>query len=327
MSDTFDRHLDKFLDYLNLERHVSPYTARNYSSDLQALFAFLRSRNVTSPLDVDKYSLRQYMSHLYEHRIVKPSIARKQSAIRSFYRFLKREGILNESPIPLNRKGGHLSTFSIKLEHRLPSFLTIEETVRLLKTPDLSTPQGQRDRAILEIIYASGLRISELVSLNLEQVNFNTQEIRVWGKGLKERVVLIGQPASACLSRYTGQARRRLLGEKTNSSVFINRYGERLTSRMIQKILHKRAAEAGIKKVVHPHTLRHTFATHMLDGGADLRVVQELLGHSQLSSTQIYTHVTKSQARKVYLAAHPLAKNDKGDNDAGQTAETTPETD
>ena len=324
MSDPFDGNLDKFIDYLNLERHVSPYTVRNYASDLQALFSFLREKGVTSPLEVDKQGLRQYLSYLYDKHIVKSSVARKQSAIRSFYRFLKREGVVKESPIPLTRKGGRLSAFSIKLERRLPSFLTVEETVWLLNTPDLTTLQGQRDRAIMELIYASGLRISEMEKLNLEQVNFSTREVRVWGKGRKERVVLMGEPAAGYLSSYIGHARRRLLGDKQENAVFINRYGERLTARMVQKMLHKRAQEAGIKKEVHPHTLRHTFATHMLDGGADLRVVQELLGHSQLSSTQIYTHVTKSQARKVYLAAHPLARDEGGD-DNGQAANNTPE--
>jgi len=323
MSDQFDRQLDRFIDHLNLERHVSPYTVRNYASDLQSLFSFLREKGVASPQEVDKHNLRQYLSKLYDEHIVKPSIARKQSAIRSFYRYLKREGDIKESPIPLTRKGGRLSAFSIKLERRLPSFLSVEETVHLLKAPDLSTAQGQRDRAIMELIYASGLRISELEKLNLEQVNFSTREIRVWGKGNKERVVLIGEPAAQYLSAYISQARRRLLGEKQGKAVFVNRYGERLTGRMVQKMLHKRAKEAGIKKEVHPHTLRHTFATHMLDGGADLRVVQELLGHSQLSSTQIYTHVTSSQARKVYLAAHPLAKKEE-DNDR-QADTDTPE--
>jgi len=211
MSDPFDRNLDMFIDYLNIERHVSPYTVRNYSSDLQSLFSFLREKGVNSPLEVDKQKLRQYLSHLCDKQVVKSSIARKQSAIRSFYRYLKREGIIKESPIPLTRKGGRLSAFSIKLERRLPSFLSIEETVRLFNVPDLVTLQGQRDRAIMELIYASGLRISELENLNLEQINFSTMEVRVWGKGRKERVVLMGEPAARYLSSYIGQARRRLL--------------------------------------------------------------------------------------------------------------------
>ena len=208
------------------------------------------------------------------------------------------------------------TTSSPKLDRRLPSFLAIEEIERLLEAPDLSSPMGQRDRALLELLYAAGLRVSELVSLNLGQVNLDTREIRVWGKGSKERMVLMGEPAARALTIYLGQGRPELLGEKKNSALLLNRYGERLTERRVQRILEKYAKIAGIGRRVHPHMLRHTFATHLLDGGADLRVVQELLGHASLSSTQIYTHVTQSQARKVYLSAHPMAheKDDELEN-------------
>jgi integrase/recombinase XerC len=232
--------------------------------------------------------------------LVKASIARKLSAIRSFYRYLLQEGIMSTNPVA--------TTSSPKLDKRLPSFLTIEEVERLLEAPDLSTPPGQRDRALLELLYAAGLRVSELVQLNLEQVNLDTNEIRVWGKGAKERVVMMGQPAAEALIAYISQGRPELLGKKKGRALFLNRDGERLPARRIQKILEKYADLAGIDKRVYPHLLRHTFATHMLNGGADLRVVQELLGHADLSSTQIYTHVTKSQARKVYLSAHPMAR-------------------
>jgi len=241
-----------------------------------------------------------------EQGIVKASIARKLSAIRSFYRYLLREGAIASIPIA--------DTASPKLDRRLPSFLTLKEIEQLLKAPDSSTPQGQRDRALLELLYASGLRVSELVNLNLEQVNLNTREIRVWGKGSKERVVLMGKPAATALMTYLSQGRPKLLGEKRSNALFLNRYGKRLPERRVQKILQKYTNAAGIDKRVHPHMLRHTFATHLLDGGADLRVVQELLGHANLSSTQIYTHVTKSQARKVYLSAHPMAQEEDKDN-------------
>jgi integrase/recombinase XerC len=244
--------------------------------------------------------LRDYLSHLVEEGIVKASIARKLSAIRSFYRYLIREKMMPANPIEM--------VSSPKLDKRLPSFLTINEVERLLNAPDLSTPQGQRDRALLELLYASGLRVSELVHLELGQINLDTNEIRVWGKGSKERVVLMGEPAAEALRNYLEQGRHKLLGEKKSKALLLNRYGQRIPERRVQKMLEDYAAKAGIEKRVHPHVLRHTFATHMLDGGADLRVVQELLGHAQLSSTQIYTHVTKGQARKVYLAAHPLAK-------------------
>jgi integrase/recombinase XerC len=250
---------------------------------------------------VDKQVLRDYLAYLAEQGIAKASIARKLSAIRSFYRYLVREGILAKNPLE--------QTASPKLDRRLPSFLTVEEMVRLLKAPDLTTPQGQRDRALIELFYAAGLRVSELVNLNLEQVNIDTREIRVWGKGSKERMVLMGEPAARALTNYIGQGRPRLQGEKGDrGALFLNNRGRRLTERMVQKILSKYARLAGINKRVYPHLLRHTFATHLLDGGADLRVVQELLGHANLATTQIYTHVTQSQARKVYLSAHPMAQ-------------------
>jgi integrase/recombinase XerC len=292
---------NKYIQYLEAERNASPYTVRNYKADLLDFFYFLRKKKKVDSLEkVDRKVLRDYLSHLVEQGIVKASIARKLSAIRSFYRYLVREKIISANPIEM--------VSSPKLDKRLPSFLTLEEVEKLLNAPDLSTPQGQRDRALLELLYASGLRVSELVSLELGQINLDTNEIRVWGKGSKERVVLMGKPAAEALRHYLTHGRPKLSGEKRSNAMFLNRYGQRIPERRVQKMLENYAKKAGIGKKVHPHMLRHTFATHLLDGGADLRVVQELLGHARLSSTQIYTHVTKGQARKVYLSAHPLAK-------------------
>jgi len=291
---------NKYINYLTAERNASPYTVRNYTHDLLDFFGYLKGREVTSLNEVDKQVLRGYLSRLVKDGFANVSISRKLSAIRSFYRYLLREKLVASSPVA--------TTSSPKLDKRLPDFLTPGETVRLLEAPDLATPQGLRNRALMELLYASGLRVSELVSLDLDQVNLDTGEIRVWGKGAKERVVLMGKPAARALSVYLSQGRTQLLGEKKSRALLISRDGGRLTGRSIQRILAKYARVAGIKKRVHPHMLRHTFATHLLDGGADLRVVQELLGHANLSSTQIYTHVTKSQARKVYLSAHPMAR-------------------
>ena len=291
---------NKYVNYLEAERNATPYTVRNYTTDLLGFFHFLKDKDIDSLKEVDRYVLRDYLSYLMEKGFVKASIARKLSAIRSFYRYLLREEIISVSPVA--------NTSSPKLDRRLPSFLTQEEVNRLLEAPDLSTTQGLRDRALLELLYASGLRVSELVSLNLEQVNLGTNEIRVWGKGSKERMVLMGQPAARALSTYLTQGRPELLGKKGTSALFLNRYGGRLIKRRVQRILEKYTNIAGIGRRVYPHMLRHTFATHLLDGGADLRVVQELLGHASLSSTQIYTHVSKSQAKKVYLSAHPMAQ-------------------
>ena len=306
MQEVFNR----YINYLEAERNVSPYTVRNYTADLMDFFDFLRERSIGSLKDVDRLTLRDYLAHLMKEGLVKASIARKLSAIRSFYRYLLQVGLVSTSPVA--------TTSSPKLDKRLPSFLTLAEVRRLLETPDLSTPQGQRDQALLELLYASGLRVSELVQLNLEQINLDTREIRVWGKGSKERVVLMGKPAAEVLAAYISEGRLKLLGEKRSSTLFVNRYGGRLPERRVQRILGKYTGLAGIDKRVHPHMLRHTFATHLLDGGADLRVVQELLGHAALSSTQIYTHVTKSQAKKVYLSAHPMAQEKDNERESGE---------
>ncbi len=291
---------NKYINYLQVERNASPYTVRNYANDLIDFLNFLRRRGIGSLKEIDKDILRDYLAYLLGRGFVKASIARKLSAIRSFYRYLLREELVASSPVA--------NTSSPRLDRRLPSFLTKDEMLRLIEAPDTATPQGQRDRALLELLYASGIRVSELVGLNLEQVNLDTHEIRVWGKGSKERVALMGEPAARALTDYLNEARPKLLGEKKSNAVFLNRYGGRLNERSVQSILEDYASIIGMGKRVHPHMLRHTFATHLLDGGADLRVVQELLGHASLSTTQIYTHVSKSQAKKVYLSAHPMAR-------------------
>jgi integrase/recombinase XerC len=318
-------YVDRFVDYLEAERHASRYTVRNYKSDLignlqhgteKGFFQFLDSRSITSLEAVDKRIMREYLGYLVDQRVAKVSLARKLSAIRSFYRYLLREHIIERNPTAL--------TVSPKLDHRLPEFLTIEETLKLLKIPDVSKPHGQRDRAIIELIYAAGLRVSELSQLNLIQIDLDSRQIRVMGKGNKERLVIIGQPATRALQNYLQEGRPVMLGKIRSSAVFVNRRGGRLTDRWVQKMLEKYAAAAGIDKGVHPHLLRHTFATHLLDGGADLRVVQDLLGHASLSTTQIYTHVTQTQARRVYMGSHPMAglKDKENENNAEAPAKT-----
>jgi len=300
MQEIFNR----YINYLEAERNASRYTVRNYTTDLLDFFSFLRDKKIDSLNKVDKRVLRDYLSYLAKQGFAKSRIASKLSAIRSFYRYLIREEIISTSPAA--------TTSSPKLDKRLPAFLTSEEIKRLLEMPNLATPRGQRDRALLELLYATGLRVSELVGLKIEQVNTDSHEFYVLGKGSKERVVLMGKPAAEAINTYLTEGRPKLLGEKKSNALFISRYGKRLSERSIQRILGKYAKIAGIEKGVRPHMIRHTFATHLLDGGADLRVVQELLGHANLSSTQIYTHVTQSQAKRVYLSAHPMAqKKDK----------------
>jgi integrase/recombinase XerC len=313
----------QYITYLEAERNFSPYTIRNYITDLKGsknikgLIPFLSEKGLTSPIKADRFDIRDYLSYLAEQKVVKASIARKVSSMRSFYKYLEREGIITINPMQ------YIS--SPKLDRRLPSFLTDTEINRLLDTPDAEDPYGRRDRAFLELLYASGLRVSELTGLQIDQVNLETREIRVIGKGSKERVVLMGEPAANALEIYMQEARDLIpkikptsrTNKRKSKAVFINNDGYPLTERSVQEILQRYADEAGIGKRVHPHMLRHTFATHMLNGGADLRVVQELLGHADLSTTQIYTHISKNQAKKVYLSAHPMAREteDKDFND------------
>ncbi len=294
--------LDKYVRHLEVERGLSPFTIRNYSTDIRHFLKFLELENIGSLEEIDHSVIRNYLGQLLDNGTVRASISRKMSALRSFFLYLNREGELENEP--LNRISGP------KMEKRLPSFLTSEEIISLLSAPDSSTPQGLRDRAILELLYASGLRISEIVSLDENSVDIASRQIRVWGKGSKERMVLMGQPAAGAITDYIKYGRIKLQGLESTDALFLNRYGNRIAERRIQYLLKKYARQAGIIRRVHPHMLRHTFATHMLDGGADLRVVQELLGHSSLSSTQIYTHVTRSQMRKSYLEAHPRGKEE-----------------
>jgi len=293
--------LQRYITYLEAENNVSPYTIRNYLNDLKGFFSFLSESNVISLEMVEQSDMRRYLTQLQKRGIAKSSMARKLSAIRSLYRYLEREDLIAYNPVA--------STSSPKLTRQLPDFLSVEEIERLINTPDIATPQGQRDRAILEFLYDAGLRVSELVQLKIEQINLEGREVRVWGKGSKERVALIGKHAVEALRVYLYDGRNKLRGKKNTDALFLNRYGGVISQRSVQIMVDKYARQAGMKVKVHPHMLRHTFATHLLDGGADLRVVQELLGHTSLSSTQIYTHVTQNQMRKIYLAAHPRVKD------------------
>ena len=297
--------LEKYIRYLELERSISPLTVRNYASDIRGFIDYLDDSGVNSLNEVDPSIMRRYLGWLHDAGIVRASINRKLSALRSFYRYLARENLIDGEP---------LSKLSApKLEKRLPTFLTKDEIMRLLEAPDASTAQGLRDRAMLELLYAAGLRVSEIVTLDLEDVNLSSHEVKIWGKGAKERIGLMGRPAAESLNIYLKHGRVKLLGKKSTRALFLNRYGARISERRIQRIIRMYARKAGLGIRVHPHIVRHTFATHMLDGGADLRVVQDLLGHARLSSTQVYTHVTQSQIRRTYLAAHPRSSTGKGE--------------
>ena len=298
-----DGLLERFLTYLRAGRNASPYTVKNYCNDIGQFLDYCQARGVGSIEQVDRSLLRAYLAELDAAGYVKASIARRMAELRSFGDFLVREDVLERNPF---RTVG-----APRIPKRLPQYLTTAELEALLSVPDTSTPLGLRDRAIIEVLYAAGLRVSELVGLNVMDVDLAQAQVRVVGKGGKERIGLLGRPAVRAVSAYLNGGRPELLGQRPTGALWLNHRGGRLTVRGVALVLDKAGRQAGIRTPVSPHVLRHTFATHLLDGGADLRVVQELLGHANLVTTQIYTHVSQSRAREVYLGAHPRA----GDSD------------
>jgi integrase/recombinase XerC len=306
--------IDRYSTFLRVEKNVSAHTLRNYLSDLVQFFTFLeqppgqKEIHVVAIADIDLHRIQAFLSTLHRHH-KKSSIGRKLSAIKSFFRFLLREGVLERDPTM------HIG--SPKKDQPLPTYLTIDDMFRLLDAPPFDTPTGLRDRAILEVLYSCGLRVSELVGLNWDEVDANLEVVRVRGKGDKERIVPIGRKALAALERYRAQLpalvvpkRRHSLpsaSSSTPAAVFLNTRGERLTTRSVARIVAGYARDCGIALRTSPHALRHTFATHLLEAGADLRAIQELLGHSSLSTTQKYTHVNLDRLMQVYDKAHPRA--------------------
>ena len=308
MASPVREYIASYLRHLAGERGLSRRTQEAYAGQVTSFVDFLEAQGVTDPGAVDRPMLRQYVASLARAGLQKRSVALKLSATRSFFRYLVREGAAPPSALWVKRSR-EAKALAPKLGSRLPSFLTQQEMERLILAPDASTIYGIRDLAILEMIYSCGLRVSEASGQNLTAIDLATQEVRVLGKGAKERMVIIGSPARDALRRYLRDSRPQLLGDRRrNDAAFLNRYGDRLSPRSIQNIVKEAARRAGLDPDrIHTHTLRHSFATHLLDGGADLRVVQELLGHSSPSTTQIYTHITTVQARRVYEASHPLA--------------------
>ena len=292
--------MSEFETFLRVGKGLSPLTVRNYVTDLAPFYEFLAESERPDLEAVDPSSIRSYLAWLIRLGYVRRSVARKMSTLRTFFKWLTWQGALPDDPSAL------VST--PKTDKRLPSFLSVADVDLLLEVPDLSTPVGIRDKAILELVYGSGLRVSEVVGLNLPDVNLATNELRILGKGSKTRVGLFGPEANQALDAYLSQVRPLWTNRASHNALFLSGRGHRLTQRSVQMKVRYYSNKAGLMSGVHTHTLRHSFATHLLDGGADLRVVQELLGHSSPATTQIYTHVTQAQARHVYLSAHPRAK-------------------
>ena len=282
--------IDNFLNYLKVERGLSINTIHAYKVDLRQL-----EKSVNSDfLNVDSSSIGRYIATLREKGYLSSTLNRKLSVIRMFYHFLFSEGKINYNPLQ--------TISSPRRKRKIPCYLSLKEVEDLLQAPSTDTLYGLRDRAILEVLYGSGIRISELVGLNREDINLKTGWLKVFGKGSRERMIPIGREAKLWVRRYL-----REKGEGRNNSLFCNRYGGRLSRQYCWKIIKKYAKIAGIKKIISPHTLRHSFATHLLSHDADLRSVQELLGHVNIATTQIYTHITQERLKKVYKKYHPRA--------------------
>lgn len=309
-----EKLLQRYLQHIELEDCLSPYTVRNYTSDIQGFFSFLKGNRITSLNHVSRFTIRDWLANLQHKGLSRNSIQRRFSTVKSFYRYLAWDDFASVTPL--------CGMTAPRREKRLPHFLTTHEMNQLIDAPKLtsqygktqnaSTVKGMRDQAILEVLYATGVRVSELVGIDMEDISFESREIKVWGKGYKERVVFIGGKAVKALELYISESRTRLANGDSHA-LFLNRWGGRMVVRRIQHLVEDYARQAGLEMRVFPHMIRHSFSTHLLDGGADLRVIQELLGHASLNSTVIYTHISLKQLRHSYLKSHPRSDNNRLD--------------
>lgn len=307
MADRLAVAASRFLDHLTVERGLSPNTLQAYRRDLRRYLGFLGRRDIHEPGDVDEATVRSFLASLSaatygedEHPYAARSVARTMSSVRSFHRFLLREGAAERDPAAGLRQP--------KLPRSLPHPLNVDEVARLLEAPQVDTATGLRDRALLELLYGSGLRVSELVGLDVDDVDLEEGAVRVLGKGGKEREVPLGRFGREAVAGWLVGGRTGFATASSRGALFLNQRGGRLTRQSINRLLAANVHAAGIERRVTPHSLRHSFATHLLEGGADVRVVQELLGHASVATTQIYTLVTEEHLREVYYTSHPRAR-------------------
>lgn len=294
-----DELIQEYLNYIAVERGLAKNTIAAYARDLRQFAAYMQEQGVDGAGAVNPHTIVDYLNALQKKKMGPASIARKLAAVKSFCHYAYRERHVRLDP--------SVTIDSPKLPQRLPKVLSPAEIERLLEQPGTACPASLRDKAMLELLYATGLRVSELVSLTLPDLNLEMGYIRCFGKGSKERIVPLGQMADAALRRYLERGRPHIVKRAAEATVFLNHHGRRMTRQGFWLIIRAAAKSAGIERTVTPHMLRHSFATHLLDHGADLRAVQEMLGHADISTTQIYTHVTKARLKEVYDKTHPRA--------------------
>ncbi|WP_203362295.1 tyrosine recombinase XerC [Bacillus sp. REN10] len=300
MSTLFNHYLKDFIEYLRIEKNYSAYTIDGYTRDINEFFLFMNEQGIVTLDQVEYFNVRVYLTKLYEKRMARSSIARKVSSLRSFFRYLVREKVVKENPFTLVQQA--------KKGEKLPSFFYEEEVEELFVACEGDSPLQVRNKALLELLYATGIRVSECAAIELKDIDLEMSVMLVHGKGQKQRYVPFGSFAHQALERYICEQREGLMKSvEKHDYLFVNHRGAPLTSRGIRYILTKLMSKASLTGKIHPHMLRHTFATHLLNNGADMRTVQELLGHAHLSSTQIYTHITKEHLRKTYVSHHPRA--------------------
>lgn len=302
-NESLSLYVDRFLASITVEKGLAKNTVEAYSRDLAQLTEFLTEQGIAEWPQVEPLQLRSYVGYLREHKLANRSIVRRLVALRRLYRFLKIEGVVTKDPLPSVR-------FSAA-PRKLPNTLSSDEIAKLIAHPDPATPLGMRDRAMFELLYGAGLRVSELIGVQLQQVNFDGNYLTVKGKGSKVRAIPFGKFAREKLYSYITDMRPRLLKGRSSPFVFTNRSGKPLSRQGFWKVIRGHALAAGIDKRVTPHTLRHSFATHLLEGGADLRSVQAMLGHADISTTQIYTHVDGARLKKVHREFHPRERGGK----------------
>lgn len=294
-----NEEINDYLHYLTIERGLSLNTRKSYERDLLQYLHYLEDEQITSWQDVDRYVVINYLEKMHDEKKAPATVTRMITSLRRFHQFLRQERLTDHDPMQ------HIDT--PKKVQKLPSTLSLTEVERLIETPDTTKNLGIRDRAILEVMYATGMRVSELVGLKLSDLHLSLGLVQILGKGDKERIIPLGDYAIQWLERYLDEARPLLVANPSETHVFVNHHGTGLSRQGIWKNLKQLVREAGINKEVTPHTLRHSFATHLLENGADLRTVQELLGHADISTTQIYTHITKKRMTDVYKQHFPRA--------------------